>query len=382
MLRNERTLDKMIHALRSTFKSSLIGALLLAAGCSQVEVAQPNAPTVNDPLVSVLLARGFRADMIVDRGAFFLVEGDIRFYKQTLAEEIIEAARPKPQLQAATTGLLYHINALNIRVNLTALSGYSAWATAARDAMAEWSAMTGTSVEFTETGSHITVSAYSETCPSPPAGCTLAEATFPAGGGPGPTIYINVAFNQGNGAGGAPTTSAMLNTMVHEFGHTIGFRHTNWASRGEPVSSYGANTVPGTPTTDEYSVMNGGTANSEWAGFSYYDRLATRKLYLGFGPVQSGSIASGHPKLTWSALDEASSYNIRHVTPEYDYEQGLWIDGATTTVGTTSGTDFTHSSASSSQVITCAQDTPFYYVTASFPGGITTYGSGVKVCFN
>jgi hypothetical protein len=71
--------------------------------------------------------------------------------------------------------------------------------------------------------------------------------------------------------------------MVHELGHCIGFRHTNWLSRGEPKdndpASGDAVTIPGTPGEDPNSVMNGGTAFTTWNGFSHYDINAAIAMY-------------------------------------------------------------------------------------------------------
>ena len=67
--------------------------------------------------------------------------------------------------------------------------------------------------------------------------------------------------------------------MVHELGHCIGFRHTNWDIKGEGISSVGANYIPNTPNQDSNSVMNGGTASYSWNGFSSYDISAVKYLY-------------------------------------------------------------------------------------------------------
>jgi hypothetical protein len=110
-----------------------------------------------------------------------------------------------------------------------------------------------------------------------------AQATFPAdapfSGWPGPTIEVNTAYT------GTPNNDlTKLRNMVHELGHAIGFRHTNWQTNdcdNSPCQpgEYGANQIPNTPPTDAASVMNGGTATEEWAGFSQNDSLATTYLY-------------------------------------------------------------------------------------------------------
>lgn len=68
--------------------------------------------------------------------------------------------------------------------------------------------------------------------------------------------------------------------IIHEFGHNMGLRHTNWLARGED-SSIGAYWIPGTPQanqSDPLSVFNGGTCGYAWAGFSQHDITAINYL--------------------------------------------------------------------------------------------------------
>jgi hypothetical protein len=372
------------HPYSRILRGIVLCSATLSTACGEGGVT--DTATLNDPLIQRVIELGFRSDMIEDRGSYFLVEGDIRLEKADLTEggySPRSAERDlKPSFQAVTTGLVGLSEIQSIIVDLSRLSAYPEWATAARTAMNEWSTLAGTRVRFREDSrfpAKIVVSTYSQAC-LPSGSCTLAVASFPGAGKPGPTIRINVGFNRGLGPNGQPTASSKVYNMVHEFGHTIGFRHTNWQQRGETAGPEGANTVPGTPTTDASSFMNGGTANNNYAGFSFYDRVAARKVYLGFGPVPSGSISNNHPSLTWPAMTEASSYNIRLVTPVFDPEFG-WIDGSNVFVGSTSALSFVDGSRNATRVGVCAESSPGYYVQANFPGSITTYGWGGRICF-
>lgn len=65
---------------------------------------------------------------------------------------------------------------------------------------------------------------------------------------------------------------------VHEMGHSIGLRHTNWQADGEPT----AETIPHAPNGDPNSVMNSGNFFAvfpSFTAFSSYDEVAAHVLY-------------------------------------------------------------------------------------------------------
>lgn len=110
---------------------------------------------------------------------------------------------------------------------------------------------------------------------------TIAQGSFPSGGNAGSTIFINLDFfNNMTVSNGTKEYN-----MVHEIGHNLGLRHTNWSSVdfdqfGNVITAWG---IPGTPTAganpDPASVMNGGTALFTWNDFSDNDINAIRLMY-------------------------------------------------------------------------------------------------------
>jgi len=243
---------------------------LILASC----VKDQTGPT--SPYAAQVAALGFRSDMIRDMGDYLLVEGDIQIEKSALTQSP-DAFRP--QFQWTTDLLVGSSQVQNILVNLSGLASQPDWQNAARSALAEWNRVNCSSVHLAEgTPADITFSTVDD-----PDQTLAARASFPldappGSGKPGPTIVVNTNYT------GTPNNSSTkFRNMVHEIGHTIAFRHTNWQARGEDLLPYGANQVPGTPATDAASVMNGGTATTAWTGFSSYDTVAARARYSG-GP--------------------------------------------------------------------------------------------------
>jgi hypothetical protein len=320
----------VLHPNYSRTAAVLLLAGTLAAACSDAPTGA--APDADTALARQVAALGFRADMIEDHGDFVLVEGDIHLSKAQLrtATPLGSDDPLRPGFQYRTTNLVTAANVRGIVVDLSGLSSQTAWQTAARDAITHWNG-TGSNVQMTEgsTGVDITVAT---TCTS---SNIAAYASFPAGGNVGPTIYVNTCF-------GYSTSSAQkVHNMVHELGHTLGFRHSNYTQQGESAGTEGAVHIYGTPTSGNAtgSVMNGGTALNSWAGFAASDLTAVRSIYPLAGPSSySVTNSGGYPLINWSAVTGATSYTITLIT--YNTIDGQYQNRLFAFLATTTGTSY------------------------------------------
>jgi hypothetical protein len=346
----------------------LVGAL---AACS-------DAPTGAAPAAELTLAQqvavlGFRSDMIEDHGEFVLVEGDIYLSKAQLRTvRVADGNDPmSPRFQYRTTNLVGSPKVHTINVDLSGLNSQAAWKAAAQTALTHWSGISNSYVKLVEgTPADITVST---TCTSYN---VAAYASFPSAGNPGSTIYVNTCF-------GYTTSSAQkVHNMVHEFGHTLGFRHSNYAQQGETAGAEGAVHISGTPTSGNASgsVMNGGTALNSWAGFANSDLVAVRSLYPLPYPAASVSYPSGNVVVSWPALTDAYYYQIRYMYRQYSYngyENRSWEQLSPGSWQTVYGTSYDSGVPWTGQSSCYAQygydeyytDT-WYEVRAVFPNGV------------
>ena len=372
--------------------SSAVMICLIAMACADSVPTGTTDPTIQAPpalsrseYIERIGALGFRTDGVVEHDTFFVVEQDIMLAKTFLASlpERGGGRLSIEPLQWRSTNTMsfpqYH------HLDISQISGNQAWHTAILQAVTEWNLLSGTRVRLSTAAcphchSRTVLSFMNEACTEN--GCTLARASFPTNDGrPGPTIQINLSFNVGLGPNGEPTAAAKLNTLVHEIGHTVGFRHTNWQTndcQAPPCQpgELGAVLIPGTPEEEVASVMQGGTANRDWAGFTYWDRAAARVLYKGFGPFnQAGSIENGHPKLTWTAATDALYYNVYYWPAGYCEtwdENGIPITqcyGSNTSylVGSTTGTSLVDTSRIAVGVRQCSAQFEHYTVSSVFP---------------
>lgn len=227
---------------------------------------------------AIIKQLGFDISSLVDEGDVYVLEGDVVLEKKHLKEygktSEDTTGNSSTLKQARTSALVSQTNVRNMTVGIHAsvpLTGAgSDWRTAITNALNQWNSAPGCAIKFVLSASSspdILIN-YSYINSSG----TIARASFPLNNKPGNTVTINTEYN-------SLSASKKLFTVIHELGHCVGLRHTDWETKDSPEgqSSSGAIYIPGTPVRDSYSFMNSIVA--DWNRFSDYDVKALQFLY-------------------------------------------------------------------------------------------------------
>ena len=112
-------------------------------------------------------------------------------------------------------------------------------------------------------------------------GGTGASAGFPSGGQPYDLVKMGIGIT-------AYGQDVVRHVFMHEIGHCIGFRHSDYFNRSlscgsggnEGSAGVGAHYIPGTfPGFDPFSVMNSCYSSNSTGVFSPFDMIALDMLY-------------------------------------------------------------------------------------------------------
>ena len=333
--------------------------LTVVAGCAgdstAPEVMQgPAVPPLSADLRLALELVGLGGASALDYGGHLIVAGDIRVSRAQLdaaLKAFREANHDGRPVQYSTTNYVTSPGKIQtIKVDLAAITPYPGWYNAAVAALAEWNAVPDSYVRFVQ-GTPADISIV----PVPDNTGLAGYASWPENGSPGDTVNLNTNFGPPGGA----THLVLLRNVVHELGHTIGFRHTNWnqvdsatvwqscMSPNGDAGTLGAVRLTGTPTSgnDAASVMNGCTAGQSWSGFSTWDKYSVKLLYPIPAPT-GGSVTygGGVPTLSWQPVVGATEYRIQYGFEAWftSIEFGqYYTSGGNGLAGTTSSTSFT-----------------------------------------
>lgn len=314
---------KLFYQLSLLFSTSII----LLASCSKND-DNIESDSMQD-LISIKekVARlGFDTTGIIIDEELILVEGDIVLTKSELtrtsprhASSVNIANGVYPISYSRHRNLKYHIS-----------STVSSWESAIQAAFSQYNTLSNFNLRFTRTTNVSEADLRIES--GVDFSDAAAEARFPANGQIGVRIGINLSVPNLN-------ESQRTFLMVHEIGHTIGMRHTDWRGsefehgnlNGIPVGAY---TIPGTPNNssnpDPNSIFNSGRVHTgvpNWTNFSSLDLVALRTVYPSYGPAQLTTSPDG-------SLPAYVGMNIlAHVDVHHWREGGLtyewFVQGAT-----------------------------------------------------
>jgi len=335
---------------RRIFPLAVLAAAMSLAACADRTPVLPRAPASSATAAGIerLVEMGFARQDIVDAGDHFVVERDMAISKADLAipgalhSRVAVPGGPRGQWSVSNP-VQQSVMQAGITVNLSAISSNSNWLAAARAAMLAWEELSGdNTIKFIETTGTANITVSFGTLSSG----LVALGDFPVSSQPGPTVTIN------SGAANSFSAGQKKWLLVHELGHNIGYRHSNWKTLNEPVGQDGADSIPNTPSSDLSSVMLGNPSTiPSFSAFSLYDKRAAEYLYPATAPTLTsvGYNGSGYPELTWSAVSGAYGYKVRFtsgvewwVEDSSRYEGGYWsVIHTNGDITTTTGTSYT-----------------------------------------
>ncbi|WP_055446686.1 M57 family metalloprotease [Lacinutrix mariniflava] len=240
-------------------------------------------------IIEKLIEMGYKRESIIETTDFYLVQGDLMFSKNI---DDYYKNNDVHARHASTNNLVSQENVTSMSIFVSPSiqsSGIDDWTDAVNFAINDLNDVTGSKINFVLSNSDnadIIIRSDNGVLPNN----TIASAGFPVNNQPHNSILVNLDFFNNLNI----SEERKRYNMVHELGHCIGLRHTNWDIRGEGITGVGANLIPGTPDQDPNSVMNGGTALSSWNGFSAFDIIALRFLYPSNSPFTNGWNNTNH----------------------------------------------------------------------------------------
>lgn len=202
------------------------------------------------PVVQLLYSRGYERGTIYETEEHFLAPPDLLYSKDINDYDVSDNGTNAEQ--AYNTGKLVSLNRMRIRVFLDNSLGTDLQ-TQSVNAMNELNGINNCALFFVRVFSANQANITIRSDFGAESNNVLGRAGFPSNGLPFNTVTLNVDRLDDFGA------DIRRNTIIHELGHCVGLRHTDWQANRES----GAVNIPGTSANDTGSIMwhtiNGGT---------------------------------------------------------------------------------------------------------------------------
>lgn len=284
---------------------------------------------IQSEYLEIIKRMEFDETSAVDMGEYILVEGDIIFIKKDLHQYAITR-------QARTDFLVREDKRSNILIKIDTsmpVSGDDNWRNAIGGAIDEWNKLKSGLYMSLTTSSEYDILIKSDNGSLPY--YAVAAAGPPSSiGNPHHSILVNLDFDNNR----VMTEGQKKYNIVHELGHCVGLRHTNWRGLDESTGI----TIPGTPNDsnnpDPSSIMNGGTALTSWTWFSINDERAIKTLYPGavlsgpdsfcFDGTYSVSAMPQGYSLSWSwsaGIEPVGDTTGTEITVQKKYNSAAWV---------------------------------------------------------
>lgn len=284
---------------------------------------------IQSEYLEIIKGMEFDETSAVDMGEYILVEGDIMFIKKDLHQYAITR-------QARTDFLVREDKRSNILIKIDTsmpVSGDDNWRNAIGSAIDEWNKLKSGLYMSLTTSSEYDILIKSDNGSLPYYAVAAAGPPSPEGN-PHNSILVNLDFDNNR----VMTEGQKIYNIVHELGHCVGLRHTNWRGLDEPTGI----TIPGTPNDsnnpDPSSVMNGGTALASWTWFSINDDKAIRTLYPGVvlsgpesfcfdGTYSVSAMPQGY-SLSWSwsaGIEPVGDTTGTEISVQKKYNCAAWV---------------------------------------------------------
>ncbi|ELR68642.1 hypothetical protein C900_00186 [Fulvivirga imtechensis AK7] len=248
-------------------KLCLLAGIVVLSSCQEEDVplAEAQPQNLDAKMVELITKDGYETKDIYVKDGFYRVKGVDIVYDKDMAKNISEAESIEEQRWHGVQ--TYYSYTRDVRIYKDPSFPDYLYGGPLYYAARHWSNISpniNITITSSRSNADIVVSGYYDS-----GEYGWAVASLPTGNGNvGPWMWINTyqPHNQSYGD--------KVALMVHELGHTLGYRHTDQG---------GGYHIPGTPSSDRYSVMNSGVPNGLWqynsAGWSYGDRAAINWAY-------------------------------------------------------------------------------------------------------